>query len=104
MAKSSISEQSILAALSIVQDPELHKDLVSLNMVKDIQITGNDVSLSIILTTPACPLRTKIENDARTALQLIPGIGNIRLIWGQMCRMMDTIVECWIYVLRTPSP
>lgn len=82
MAKSSITEQSILTALSIVQDPELHKDLVSLNMVKDIQITGNDVSLSIILTTPACPLRSKIENDARTALGLIPGIGNITINMG----------------------
>ena len=60
----------------------MHKDLVSLNMVKDIQITGNDVSLSIILTTPACPFRTKIENDARTALRLIPGIGNITINMG----------------------
>ena len=67
MAKSSINEQVILAALSKVQDPELHKDLVSLNMVKDIQINGNNVSLSVILTTPACPLKTRIENDVRSA-------------------------------------
>lgn len=82
MAKTSINEQIILAALSKVQDPELHKDLVTLKMVKDIKITGNDVSLSIILTTPACPLRTKIENDARAALQSIPGIGNVKINMG----------------------
>lgn len=82
MTNSSINEQTILAALSKVQDPELHKDLVSLNMVKDIQLDGRNVSLSIILTTPACPLRTKIENDAREALKAIPGIGSIKINMG----------------------
>jgi ATP-binding protein involved in chromosome partitioning len=82
MAKTSINEQIILAALSKVQDPEIHKDLVSLKMVKDIQINGNNVSLSVILTTPACPLKTRIENDVRNALQAIPGIGEIKINMG----------------------
>ena len=52
-----VTESAVLAALSKVQDPELHRDLVSLNMVQDIAIEGDAVSLKVILTTPACPLR-----------------------------------------------
>ena len=49
-----MTEQKILEALSNVQEPDLGKDLVTLNMVKDIVINGNDVSFTIVLTTPAC--------------------------------------------------
>jgi len=82
MTKSSINEQVVLAALSKVQDPELHKDLVTLNMIKDLQINENNVSVSVILTTPACPLKSKIENDVRHALQAVPGIGDIKINMG----------------------
>jgi ATP-binding protein involved in chromosome partitioning len=58
-----ISSDTILAALSTIQDPELHKDLVTLNMVRDLEIKSGTVSFSIVLTTPACPLKTSIENS-----------------------------------------
>jgi len=77
-----ISEQVVLAALSQVQDPELHRDLVTLNMVKDVQVHDNDISLTINLTTPACPLRSQIESDALGALKKIPGVGNIKIQMG----------------------
>src|SRR4030065_208812 len=67
MAKE-LTKESILAALSKVQEPELHKDLVSLNMIRDIKIKGKKVSFTIMLTTPACPLSSRIENDARVWL------------------------------------
>jgi ATP-binding protein involved in chromosome partitioning len=64
-------EQTILNALKQVQDPELHQDLVSLGMVKDIHLDGERTHLTIELTTPACPLKGKIEADIKQALAAI---------------------------------
>jgi ATP-binding protein involved in chromosome partitioning len=63
-----LTEQDVLAALKGVKDPEIHRDLVDLGMVKDIRIDGDTVALTVNLTTPACPLKSQIENDVRTAL------------------------------------
>jgi len=63
-----ITKEQVLAALSNVEEPDLKKDLVTLNMVEDIHIDGNKVSFSIILTTPACPLKAMIENACRNAI------------------------------------
>ena len=68
------TESSILAALSKVQEPELHKDLVSLGMVKDIQIAGSKVAFTVELTTPACPLRDQIELETRQAVEAVEGV------------------------------
>ena len=62
-----ISEQAVMAALATVIEPELHRDLVSLNMIRNLKIEGNDVSFTIMLTTPACPLKGKMEGDSRAA-------------------------------------
>ncbi len=64
-------EDDIIKALSTVQEPDLRKDLVTLNMVKDISISGDAVSFTIVLTTPACPLKDKIKNDCVKAIQHI---------------------------------
>ncbi len=77
-----ITEEAVLSALSTVIEPELHRDLVSLNMVRDIEIDGNDLSFTIMLTTPACPLKGKMEGDSRAALAQIEGIENITVNWG----------------------
>lgn len=74
-----VTEQQVLAALSKVQEPELHRDLVSLNMVRDISIHNGTVNFTIMLTTPACPLKTQIENEARAAVLSIPGVTNVNL-------------------------
>jgi len=58
-----MTTEDILRALSHVQEPDLGKDIVSLNMVKDLSIDGNQISFTILLTTPACPLKDKIKND-----------------------------------------
>ncbi|MBM3131126.1 MAG: Mrp/NBP35 family ATP-binding protein [Chloroflexi bacterium] len=63
-----ITEQQVLNALSQVQEPELHRDLVTLKMIKDVQIQNDAVSFTIVLTTPACPLRNQIEAEARAAV------------------------------------
>ncbi|GAB1447309.1 MAG: Mrp/NBP35 family ATP-binding protein [Bacteroidia bacterium] len=64
-----MTEKEILKALSTVQEPDLHKDLVSLNMIRDIRISGDEVSFTVVLTTPACPLKEKIEKDCVLAIQ-----------------------------------
>ena len=66
-----MNEDDLIKALSTVQEPDLKKDLVTLNMVKDIVIKGSSVSFTIILTTPACPLKDKIKNDCIDAINLI---------------------------------
>src|ERR1700761_491752 len=65
---SSITREQVLSALSNVEEPDLKKDLVTLNMVQDIQISGQRVSFSVVLTTPACPLKAMIENACRNAV------------------------------------
>ena len=77
MTQAPITEQAVLAALSKVQEPELHRDLVSLNMVSDIKIDGGKVSFTVTLTTPACPLKGKIESEARQAVLAIPGVSEV---------------------------
>ncbi len=64
----SFTQEQVLKALSNVEEPDLKKDLVTLNMIQDILIEGNKISFSVILTTPACPLKAMIENACRNAI------------------------------------
>src|SRR4051794_34173141 len=66
--RASLTEQDVITALKGVKDPDLHRDLVDLGMVKNIQIGEGTVALMINLTTPACPMKAQIERDVRTAL------------------------------------
>jgi ATP-binding protein involved in chromosome partitioning len=75
-----ITEQVVLKALAGVKDPDLGRDLVDLGMIKNIRVNGSDVALSVELTTPACPLKGKIESDVRTALkQNLPQLTSIEI-------------------------
>ena len=64
-----ITHQEVLQALSTVNDPDLKKDLVTLNMIKDIAIEGKKISFTVVLTTPACPLKEKIKGDCEGAIE-----------------------------------
>jgi len=64
-----MTNEDILKALSNVQEPDLGKDIVSLNMVSDISIEGNYVSFTVVLTTPACPLKDMIKNACTSAIK-----------------------------------
>ena len=79
MGKTSISRDAILASLSKIQDPELHKDIISLNMVQNLEIKDYDVSFRIVLTTPACPLSERIERDARQAVMSVEGVQSVSI-------------------------
>jgi ATP-binding protein involved in chromosome partitioning len=78
-SQSIVSESAVLTALSHVQEPELHKDLVTLNMIRDVHIASDQVNFTIVLTTPACPLRNKIEYEARQAVLTIPGVSKVEI-------------------------
>ncbi|PKO05619.1 MAG: chromosome partitioning protein [Chloroflexi bacterium HGW-Chloroflexi-3] len=80
MTVNNVTSEDVLAALSKVQEPELHKDLVSLNMIKDLSINGSEVKFTIVLTTPACPLKGKIEKESRDAVMSVKGVENVVIV------------------------
>ena len=82
---SSATHESVLAALRTVQDPELHKDIVTLGMVKDLAVDGGKVSLTVELTTPACPLKDQIQGDVERALAPL-GVSEVALEFGAQVR------------------
>ena len=72
----SLNEQTILEALTRVKDPDLQRDIVSLNFVKDLKIDGRNVALTIELTTPACPVREELKAASVMAIrEHIEGVG-----------------------------
>ena len=66
-----MTQEKVLEALGNVQEPDLGKDLVTLNMIKDLHIEGNRVSFTVVLTTPACPLKEQIKNACINAVKLL---------------------------------
>jgi ATP-binding protein involved in chromosome partitioning len=85
-----LSEGAIFDALRTVQEPELGRDIVTLNMVKGIQIDGARVAFTIELTTPACPLKDEIERNVYGALRPL-GAETIDITWGSMVRRASPI-------------
>src|SRR3970282_958139 len=71
-----VSKEAVLAALSQIEDPDLRRDIVSLGFVKDedINVRGGSVSVRIVLTTPACPVRAQVKAEAEELLRHMPGI------------------------------
>jgi ATP-binding protein involved in chromosome partitioning len=83
---SSVTERDVLAALSRVMDPELNVDLVRAGMVKDLRLAGDELKVKIELTTPACPLKPKIQADAEAALRSVNGLRKFDIEWGAQVR------------------
>lgn len=83
---SQLTERDVLAVLSRVQDPELHRDLVSLGMVQNVRIEAGAVRLRIDLTTPACPLKAQIGREVEAAIRTLPGVTSVELEWGAKVR------------------
>ena len=69
----SFSQSDILKALSTVDDPDLRRDLVTLGMIKDVKVEPKKVSFTVVLTTPACPLKEKIRHDCVEAVEKVTG-------------------------------
>lgn len=79
MSTKQISQEAVLAALSTVNDPDLRKDLVTLNMIQDLKIEAGEVSFTIMLTTPACPMKDKMRNESIAAVSAVPGVENVNI-------------------------
>lgn len=78
-----LTKENVLAALRDVKDPEINRSLVELNMIRDIEIEGTTVSLTVVLTISGCPLKAKIEDDVIAALRQL-GAEDVRLQFGSM--------------------
>jgi len=76
---STLGTEEVLNALRTVQDPDLHRDLVSLGMIEDLAIRDGAVSLTLVLTTAACPLKARLEEDVRGAVLRVPGVREVKL-------------------------
>ncbi|MBI4869865.1 MAG: Mrp/NBP35 family ATP-binding protein [Candidatus Wallbacteria bacterium] len=74
-----VTSEAVLHVLRGVNDPELNRSLVELGMIQDVKVCGGSVSLTVVLTTPACPLRAQIENDVKSAVRTLPGIESVEL-------------------------
>lgn len=76
---SALTEHAVLDALRGVEDPDLHKDIVSLGFVKNVQIASGAVSLTIELTTPACPVKDQLREQARALVAALPGVTGVNV-------------------------
>lgn len=81
-----VTRDQVMDRLRTVKDPELHKDLVTLNMVKSVAVDGQTVSVHIELTTPACPLKDQIRNDVTKAITSLSGVGKVDIEWSAQVR------------------
>ena len=79
-----ITEAQIMEALRRVNDPEIHRSIVDLQMVRGLKIQDGKVSFTLALTIPECPLRDQIAQDARQALQALPGVREVEVTLGAM--------------------
>jgi ATP-binding protein involved in chromosome partitioning len=81
-----VTEAAVIEQLRTVQDPELHKDLVTLNMIKQVAIDGSAVRVHVELTTPACPMKETIARDVTGAVQRVDGVSKVDIEWSAQVR------------------
>jgi ATP-binding protein involved in chromosome partitioning len=94
MTPAVVTTEQVRNALRTVQEPELHRDLITLNFVRDIQVHGVDVSFTVTLTTPACPLKDQIRTESEQAVRkLVPGVGKIDIGFDARVRADKRIEE-----------
>src|SRR5262249_38764448 len=74
-----ISQDDVLRVLSSIQDPDLHKDIVSLGFVKDVEIADGIVGFKIELTTPACPVKDQMKAAAERVVRGLPGVQRVNV-------------------------
>lgn len=72
-----VAENAVLDALKVVRDPDLHRDIVELGFVKDLRIDGARVGFTIELTTPACPVKDQMRDQAKAAVMGVPGVAMV---------------------------
>src|SRR6266550_5441587 len=72
-----VEQSSVLEALKVVRDPDLQRDIVTLGFIKDLKIDGGQVAFTIELTTPACPVKDQMRDQARAAVMQVAGVSAV---------------------------
>ena len=81
-----VTESAVLNALTVVRDPDLHRDIVALGFVKDLKIAGGHVAFTIELTTPACPVKDQMRDQARAAVAQLPDVTSVEVTMSARVR------------------
>src|SRR5689334_1063397 len=81
-----VEQQTVLHALTVVRDPDLNRDIVSLGFIKNLTVDGGRVSFTIELTTPACPVKDQMRDQARAAVLKVPGVTSVDVNMSAMVR------------------
>jgi ATP-binding protein involved in chromosome partitioning len=81
-----VEQASVLDALKVVRDPDLNRDIVSLGFIKDLKIDGGRVAFTIELTTPACPVKDQMRDQARAAVMQLAGVTGVDVQMGARVR------------------
>src|SRR5688572_4734280 len=81
-----LEQGAVLDALKVVRDPDLHRDIVALNFIKDLKIDGGRVSFTIELTTPACPVKDQMRDQARAAVGQLAGVTSVEVTMSARVR------------------
>ncbi len=84
MSSKIVTREAVLEALRVVEDPDVHRSIVEMEMVKTIEISDGHVFVEINLTIAGCPLRTRIEREVQEALKRVPGISDVEVAIGTM--------------------
>src|SRR5262249_4749899 len=77
--ETTVSESDVLNALSRVKDPDLHQDVVKLGFIKNLSIREGNVAFDFVLTTPACPAKDQMRDDAQSLVSALPGVKNVQI-------------------------
>jgi ATP-binding protein involved in chromosome partitioning len=85
-----LTEAAVLDALKVVRDPDLNRDIVSLKFIKNLAIEGGKVSFAIELTTPACPVKDQMREQARAAVAALPGVTDVDIVMTAQVRATAT--------------
>jgi ATP-binding protein involved in chromosome partitioning len=85
-----LTEDAVLDALKVVRDPDLNRDIVSLKFIKNLAIEGGKVSFAIELTTPACPVKDQMREQARAAVAALPGVTDVDIVMTAQVRATAT--------------
>src|ERR1700722_580619 len=96
-----VTELDVLSALRVVEDPDLHRDIVTLGFVKDIKICEGAVAFKIELTTPACPVKDLLKKQAEYAVQAVPGVSMVTIEMTAQVRSRDTTPQELIPGVKT---
>lgn len=88
-----VTEEQVLEALRVVEDPDLHRDIVTLGFVKNVRICGGNVAFTVELTTPACPVKELLKVDAERAIYAIAGVENVTVEMTAQVRGRDNKKE-----------